>query len=105
MLPADRIPVVAPTVDLAHVWEVMAQSGGHVVAVYEGPDFLGIITTEDYAAGFSWAQRLIEIAPEDEASRRDMMSLLAGSGQTAAALQEFELLKRYLQEDGLVVAV
>jgi stage IV sporulation protein FB len=52
MLPADQIPIVAPTVDLAHVWEVMAQSGGRVVAVFEGSDFLGIITNEDIAEVF-----------------------------------------------------
>ncbi len=65
MLPADRIPVVAPTVDLAHVWEVMAQSGGHVVAVYEGPDFLGIITNEDIAEVFQ-----IVDATQDNEQRR-----------------------------------
>ena len=65
MLPADRIPVLAPTVDLAHVWEVMAQSGGHVVAVYEGPDFLGIITNEDIAEVFQ-----IVDATQDNEQRR-----------------------------------
>ena len=52
MLPADQIPVVAPTVDLAHVWEVMAQSGGRVVAVKEGANFLGIITNDDITEVF-----------------------------------------------------
>jgi len=52
MLPAEQIPVVAPHVDLAHVWEVMAQSGGRVVAVQEGAQFLGVITSEDIAEVF-----------------------------------------------------
>ena len=52
MLPADQIPVVTPAVDLAHVWEVMAQSGGSVVAVQEGANFLGVITSEDIAEVF-----------------------------------------------------
>jgi Zn-dependent protease/predicted transcriptional regulator len=52
MLPADQIPVVTPAVDLAHVWEVMAQSGGRVVAVQEGANFLGVITSEDIAEVF-----------------------------------------------------
>ena len=52
MLPATQIPVVAPSVDLAQVWEVMAQSGGRVVAVQDGPDFLGVITSDDIAEVF-----------------------------------------------------
>jgi hypothetical protein len=39
--------VVAPTTNLAEVWELMAGSGSRVVAVKNGPEFLGLITLED----------------------------------------------------------
>lgn len=60
MLPADQIPVVAPTVDLAHVWEIMALSGGRVVAVQDGQLFLGIITSEDIAEVFQIMDATLE---------------------------------------------
>ncbi|MFN8444590.1 MAG: tetratricopeptide repeat protein [Caldilineaceae bacterium] len=58
------------------------------------------LANEDYQAGIAWSQRLIEIDPFDDASRRDKMHLLAGNGQTAAALQEYELFSRRLREEG-----
>jgi CBS domain containing-hemolysin-like protein len=47
MLPADNVPVVAPTMNLAEVWEQMATGGSRVVAVKNGGEFMGLITLED----------------------------------------------------------
>lgn len=47
MLPAESVPVVSPTTNLADVWETMASGGSRVVAVKNGPQFLGLITLED----------------------------------------------------------
>jgi CBS domain-containing protein len=47
MLPAESVPVVAPTTNLAEVWEQMASGGSRVVAVKSGQEFLGLITLED----------------------------------------------------------
>ena len=76
MLAADQIPVVAPTVDLAHVWEVMAQSGERVIAVQDGPNFLGIITSDDIAEVF----QIMGAAQENE-RQRPRIGPLATSGQ------------------------
>jgi Zn-dependent protease/predicted transcriptional regulator len=47
MMPAENVPVVAPSMNLADVWELMATSGSRVVAVKNGQDFMGLITLED----------------------------------------------------------
>jgi CBS domain-containing protein len=47
MVPAESVPVVAPTTDLAQVWEQMASLGSRVVAVKNQHEFLGLITLED----------------------------------------------------------
>jgi len=52
MLPADQVPVCAPTTNLADVWEKMAKSGQRVVAIQEGRQFLGVITSDDIAEVF-----------------------------------------------------
>lgn len=58
------------------------------------------LAAEDYQAGIVWAQRLIELAASEEAPRRDLMVLLASSGQLTAALQQYEIISRRLQEEG-----
>jgi Zn-dependent protease len=52
MLPADSVPVVAPTTNLAEVWEQMAAGGARVVAVKNGAEFLGLITLDDITEVF-----------------------------------------------------
>lgn len=47
IIPAEEVPVVAPTTNLSEVWEVMATNGSRVVAVKNGSEFMGLITTED----------------------------------------------------------
>jgi stage IV sporulation protein FB len=47
MVPAESVPVVAPTMNLSEVWELMAGNGSRVVAVKNGTQFLGLITLED----------------------------------------------------------
>jgi CBS domain containing-hemolysin-like protein len=47
MIPADAVQTVAPTTNLADVWELMAANGSRVVAVKDGAEFLGLITLED----------------------------------------------------------
>jgi stage IV sporulation protein FB len=47
MLPAEQVPVVAPAANLADVWDMMVANGSRVVAVKNGPEFLGLITLED----------------------------------------------------------
>ena len=52
MLPAEEVPVVAPTRNLAEVWEQMATTGSRVVAVKNGAEFMGLITLEDITEVF-----------------------------------------------------
>lgn len=52
MLPAEDVPVVAPTRNLAEVWEQMATTGSTWVAVKNGAEFSGLITIEDITEVF-----------------------------------------------------
>lgn len=52
MLPAAEIPECTPATDLAAVWETMSQRGSRVVAVREGEQFLGILTSDDISEVF-----------------------------------------------------
>jgi stage IV sporulation protein FB len=52
MLPVTEIPECSPDTDLATVWETMSQRGARLVAVREGTQFLGIITSEDITEVF-----------------------------------------------------
>jgi stage IV sporulation protein FB len=47
MLPAESVPVIAPTTNLSEAWELMASTGSRVVAVKNQHEFLGLITLED----------------------------------------------------------
>ncbi|MCC6458333.1 MAG: site-2 protease family protein [Caldilineaceae bacterium] len=47
MVPVESVPVVAPTTNLAEVWEQMSSVGSRVVAVKNQQEFLGLITLED----------------------------------------------------------
>jgi len=47
MIPEEQVVKVAPTADLSEVWVKMASGGGRVVAVNQGPEFLGLITMDD----------------------------------------------------------
>ena len=47
MVPAAQVPVCNPRVDLATVWETMARDGSRVVAILDGPHFVGLITSDD----------------------------------------------------------
>ena len=62
------------------------------------------LAAEDYQAGIAWARRLIELDEYNEAARRDMMRLLLHSGQTMAAIQEYEALRRLMHEGNVAPA-
>jgi stage IV sporulation protein FB len=47
MIPAEAVPVTAPTATLDDVWDKMATGGARVVAVKRQNEFLGLITLED----------------------------------------------------------
>ena len=47
MMPAEHVPVVSPSHNLAEVWELMAANGSRVIAVKDGTEFIGLITLDD----------------------------------------------------------
>ena len=47
MVSAEQIPTCNPHVDLATVWETMARAGSRVVAILDGPIYIGLITSDD----------------------------------------------------------
>jgi predicted ATPase/DNA-binding SARP family transcriptional activator len=49
--------------------------------------------------GLPWATRLLQLDPWDEFAHRSMMELLYQSGQTQAALAQFETCRRVLKEE------
>lgn len=53
MIPAEKVPVASPRETLDKLWEKMAQGGSRVVAVKEGPNFLGLITLDDISEIFA----------------------------------------------------
>jgi predicted ATPase/DNA-binding SARP family transcriptional activator len=53
----------------------------------------------EYADATSMARRMLEIDPLREAAQRDLMLLLAVSGQRSAALAQYERCRRVLQEE------
>jgi Zn-dependent protease/predicted transcriptional regulator len=60
MAPSSKIPEVSPSVDLATVWEIMSQRGSRIVAVRDGTQFLGIITSDDVSEVFQVVGAAIE---------------------------------------------
>jgi predicted ATPase/DNA-binding SARP family transcriptional activator len=54
---------------------------------------------DEYADAISMARRMLEIDPLREAAQRDLMRLLAISGQRSAALAQFDRCKRVLREE------
>lgn len=52
MVPANEIPICTPTQDLSEVWEMMVGGGGRVIAVKDGPQFLGLLTIDDITEVF-----------------------------------------------------
>lgn len=53
----------------------------------------------DYMSGIAVAERLLAIDPYDEQARRQIMWLLARSGQRNAALQQYETVRRLLKRE------
>lgn len=53
----------------------------------------------NYSAGIDYASRLLKLDPWREDAHRQLMLLLAESGQTSAALQQYELCRRVLRDD------
>jgi stage IV sporulation protein FB len=60
MLPVTEIPECSPDTDLASVWEMMSERGSRLVAVREGTQFLGIITSEDITEVFQVVGAAVE---------------------------------------------
>ncbi len=54
---------------------------------------------EEHAAGIDYANRLLAIEPWREETHRYLMILLARSGQRSAALAQYDLCRRSLQEE------
>ena len=52
MVRADAVPTCRPDANLADVWETMTMSGGRVVAVKDGEQFLGLLTIDDITEVF-----------------------------------------------------
>ena len=52
-----------------------------------------------YSDGIAWAERLVALDPYNEAARRQLMWLLARSGQRNAALQQYQSLHQLLTAD------
>lgn len=52
----------------------------------------------DTTSGITWTVRLLQLAPLDEGAHRQMMLLLATSGERTAALAQYEICRRLLKE-------
>lgn len=52
MAPNSEVPEIQASADLAAVWEIMSQHGSRVVAVRDGAQFAGILTSEDISEVF-----------------------------------------------------
>ena len=57
------------------------------------------IDSKKYAAGISYARQLLAIEPWHEEAHRNLMVILASSGQRGAALKQFEECRRILDEE------
>ncbi|MCI0577457.1 MAG: tetratricopeptide repeat protein [Chloroflexi bacterium] len=57
------------------------------------------LASGQYAAGIACGERLLALDPYDEGVQRQMMWLLARSGQRHAALQQYQALRRLLSEE------
>ena len=53
----------------------------------------------DFAAGIAYANHLLALDPWREAAHRQLMELLARSGQRSAALMQYEVCRRVLSEE------
>lgn len=53
----------------------------------------------DYARALNFTARLLDLEPWHEESHRQMMELLAHTGQRSAALQQFEICRRVLTDE------
>jgi len=53
----------------------------------------------EYEQGLDYASRLLSLEPWDEAAHRQMMELLAYSGQRGAALAQYETCRRVLEDE------
>jgi stage IV sporulation protein FB len=81
MLPMTEIPECSPDTDLATVWETMSQRGSRLVAVREGTQFLGIITSEDITEVF----QVVGAAAEGQKRRQGPTA--AGGAQMQTQMQ------------------
>lgn len=68
----------------AQAWQVLARS---------------MMQRGQYPSGLQYAVRLLEVDPLSEAAHRQMMLLLARSGQRSAALQQYQMCTRILDEE------
>jgi ABC-type oligopeptide transport system substrate-binding subunit/DNA-binding SARP family transcriptional activator len=57
------------------------------------------LQSSEYQLGLAYAARLVELDPLAEAGQRQLMQLLALSGQRAAALNQYERLKLLLKQE------
>jgi predicted ATPase/DNA-binding SARP family transcriptional activator len=57
------------------------------------------IARQEYAAGIDYTMRLLQLDPWREETHRQLMLLLAQSGQPSAALQQYEACRRILEDE------
>jgi WD40 repeat protein/DNA-binding SARP family transcriptional activator len=81
-------------------WAVRERERLHQLAV-DGLSALAqdAIERQDYQAGMAYATRLLELDPLMEKAHRQMMALLAQSGQRAAAMSQYETCRKLLQKE------
>jgi CBS domain-containing protein len=68
MRPAERLPRVTPNTPLSEVQDQMAEASSRVAAVYDGPFFQGLISTDDVRRVFQFLSRGGSVGPTWEAS-------------------------------------
>jgi ABC-type oligopeptide transport system substrate-binding subunit/DNA-binding SARP family transcriptional activator len=87
----------APALD---AWMVQERGRMEVFAC-QGLSFLAenCLRSGDYQQGITYANRLVTLEPLGEAGQRQLIQLLALSGQRAAALSQFERFKLSLQQE------
>ncbi len=81
-------------------WAVREQERLHRLAVDSFAELVAFeIEQKSYQPGMAHAARLLALDPLNESGHRQMMRLLASSGQRSAALNQYETCQKLLQEE------
>ncbi len=81
-------------------WQLAERERLHL-RVIEGHYHLieGYLLLEEYSTGITWARQMLQLDPLQEEGHRQLMRLLALSGQRPAALAQYELCRKVLVEE------